>query len=359
MREAVRGRRPLTLPHILLFLFALLLAGGCGKKLAPVSPDAVLPGVVREFKLAQEGESLVLSWLLPRENLLGQPLTQVKGCRLYRGEIRGVEPIPGCPPDLILLADIDLAYPRAGEVRGEAIVYRDLNLVPGWRYSYQVAAYLEEDYPGPWSKTLSHAWGLLPRAPKELKAQAGDRLVGLAWSPVTQLANGSPLRDLEGYYLYRRARGEDWRRLTPEAVKDSAFQDVAAANDVEYTYKVRAVRRLGPDRLESLDSPTVAAVPEDLTPPPPLLNLVMVPTTEGVALRWEISPAPDLAGYRVYRRRSGEARFTRLTAELIKKPYFLDAQVSKGQTYYYYVTAVDNSRRANESLPSEETAVVY
>jgi hypothetical protein len=33
--------------------------------------------------------------------------------------------------------------------------------------------------------------------------------------------------------------------------------------------------------------------------------------------------------------------------------------VVKGKTYYYYVTAVDDSRRANESLPSEEAAVNY
>jgi fibronectin type 3 domain-containing protein len=37
----------------------------------------------------------------------------------------------------------------------------------------------------------------------------------------------------------------------------------------------------------------------------------------------------------------------------------VDFQVNQGQTYYYYVTAVDNSPRANESLPSEEAVVGY
>ena len=83
------------------------------------------------------------------------------------------------------------------------------------------------------------------------------------------------------------------------------------------------------------------------------------PTVKGVELRWEPSPAKDLAGYRVYRRQAGETRFSLLTPTLVKKPYYVDDRVSRGETYYYYVTAVDNSKRANESLPSEETAVNY
>jgi fibronectin type 3 domain-containing protein len=66
-----------------------------------------------------------------------------------------------------------------------------------------------------------------------------------------------------------------------------------------------------------------------------------------------------VAGYRIYRRLTGEEKYARLTPELIKKPYFVDAQVRRGQTYYYYVTAVDDSPRANESLPSETVAISY
>ena len=73
-------------------------------------------------------------------------------------------------------------------------------------------------------------------------------------------------------------------------------------NDVEYTYKVQAVRRLGDELLASLDSPLRVAKPEKLTGPPPLLGLFAVATSQGVELRWEPSPAADLAGYRVYRR---------------------------------------------------------
>jgi fibronectin type 3 domain-containing protein len=78
-----------------------------------------------------------------------------------------------------------------------------------------------------------------------------------------------------------------------------------------------------------------------------------------VELRWDPSPVPDLAGYRVYRRAAGEAKFTLLTPELLKKPYLVDEGVQRGRTYHYYVTAVDNTPRANESLPSEQAAVTF
>ncbi|MGA9460273.1 MAG: fibronectin type III domain-containing protein [Desulfobaccales bacterium] len=341
------------------FLALTIMCGGCGKKLAPFAPDQLVAGPVREFRLSQEGDSLVLSWLLPKVNLLGQPLTQVQGCRVYRCEVSGVSPEATCPLNFVRCADIDLAYPRQGEVRGEAFIFQDRNLVPDHRYFYRVAAYDQDGYLGGWSPTLSHVWGWLPRPPLDLQATPGDRLAALRWSPVSRLTNGSPARDLKGYLIYRREGSGAWSQISPEPISQTAFQDVAVKNEVEYTYKVLAVRRLGGDLLASADSLLVSARPEKLTPPPPLLGLLAVPTSQGVELRWQPSPAPDVAGYRLYRRSPGEARAVKLTPELLTKPYFVDTGVQRGQTYYYYVTAVDNSPRANESLPSEEAEITY
>jgi hypothetical protein len=323
-----------------------------------LSPDLVLPGPVPAFRVTQEGETLVLSWNFPKKNVMLQPLTQLEGFRLERCAGPGANPAPGCLPDFVQVADINLSYPQVGEVRGEAVVYRDRNLSPGKCYSYRAAAYAQGGHPGTWSQIVSHAWGVLPRAPGLLHAEAGDREVQLSWPAALVLQDGKPLIDLAGYMAYRRVPGGDWQRLTPEPLTATGFQDVAVQNEVEYTYMIRSVRRLGRYTLASLDSPTKTVVPQDLTPPPPLLNLVAAITPKGVELRWEPSPATDLAGYRVYRRRGGEAKPTRLTPELVHKPYFVDAQAAKGQTYYYTVTAVDSSKRANESLPSEEAAVI-
>jgi len=348
-----------TLGGLLLVPLVLMLLNACGKKEAPIPPDLVLPGPVKDFRLSQEGESLVLRWGFPRVNQLGQPLTQLEGFRLYRCSAPGVSPASGCAPDFTLLADIELDYPKVGRTKGEWVVYQDRNLAPGKSYSYRVAAYGPGGDLGAWSPVLSHAWGVLPRAPGASTVKAGDREVQLVWPEVTTLQNGAPLRDLAGYVIYRQADREAWQRLNPTLPVATTYQDVAVKNEVEYTYKIRAVRRLGDYTLESLDSPSRQVMARDLTPPPPPLNLVAVPTSRGVELRWEPSPAPDLSGYRVYRVRAGEASPMRLTAELVKKPYFVDTQASPGQNYYYSVTAVDNSKQGNESQPSEEAVVRY
>ncbi len=101
-------------------------------------------------------------------------------------------------------------------------------------------------------------------------------------------------------------------------------------NEVEYTYKVQAVRRLGGELLASPDSPLRTAKPVKLTPPPPLLGLLAVATDQGVELHWDASPAADLAGYRVYRRGPGAEKPVLLTPKLLTKPYFVDSQVTRG-----------------------------
>ncbi len=351
--------RGLRLWSLLLVLLALGLAAACGKKEAPISPDLVLPAPVRDFGLSQDGESLLLRWGFPRVNQLGQPLTQLAGFRLYRCATPGTSPAAGCVPEFTLLAEIDLSYPQVGRVQGDSVAYRDTNLTPGKCYSYRVAAYGPGDDPGAWSPVLSHAWGVLPRAPGAPTVKPGDREVQLAWPEVTTLQNGAPLRDLAGYTVYRRTDQQGWQRLNPTPLVTTKYQDVAVKNDVEYTYTIRSRRRLGDYTLESLDSPSRTVTARDLTPPAPPLNLVAVRTDRGVDLRWEPSPAPDLAGYRVYRIRAGEASPALLTPQLVPQPYFVDTQAVPGQTYYYAVTAVDNARPGNESQPSEEAAVGY
>ena len=79
--------------------------------------------------------------------------------------------------------------------------------------------------------------------------------MALSWPPVTQLSNSAPIKDLAGYLIWRRSGDRAWLKVNPEPVTQTAYQDVAVLNEVEYTYKVQAVRRLGGELLASLKIP--------------------------------------------------------------------------------------------------------
>jgi hypothetical protein len=342
----------------LLALLTLLtvLADGCGKKMPPTPPDSLVPGQVRNFSVQQDGQALLLQWLLPRVNVDNQPLTDIAGFQILRSR-EGLYSTAGCPPELFPLAKIDLAYPRVGKVQGEQVSYRDENLEPGYRYYYQIMGYDRGDHLGLATPCLSHVWEVLPQPPATLTAEAGDRQVNLAWAPVTLLANGQPAPGAITYNVYRAANGGGFAVVNKSPVSEAKFQDIALTNEVTYRYLVRAVRRVGNGSLESADSQVQTTKPQDLTPPAPVLNLVAVPTAQGIELRWEPGREPDLAGYRVYRRSLAEPQFRLLTPRLDNQPYYVDRETTKGVTYYYYVTTVDNSPRANQSLPSETVEV--
>ena len=69
-----------------------------------------------------------------------------------------------------------------------------------------------------------------------------------------------------------------------------------------------------------------------------------------------MSPEPDLLGYRVYRRALPDGCRVLLTAEPVPEPEYRDRP--RGGPVAYTVTAVDHSRKRNESAPSAEVPVL-
>jgi fibronectin type 3 domain-containing protein len=98
------------------------------------------------------------------------------------------------------------------------------------------------------------------------------------------------------------------------------------------------------------------ATPEDATPPAQPRGLVAVLAGPTVRLAWEAVPDADLAGYLVYRSSTAGRGHTRLIAAPQGATTYVDSDVRPGQTYFYVVTAVDRSKRANESVPSQEVS---
>jgi fibronectin type 3 domain-containing protein len=369
-----RGRAALALA----LLLALPLAA-CGRRGPPVPPETRLPAAVQDLSVNVLGEGVRLRWTLPRIRVDRSPLKELRRTEVYRrletGEREPTRPailsfggLFGGPPELHgfeRVADIPLGEPPKGppvesgpvEVAGSRVTYTDAQgLGFGRRYTYVVVAVDAQGRPSPPSNRVTVALVAPPEPPTGLQAQPGDRQVRLSWTPPARLEDGSPVEGRVFYNVFRAsapdARPE--RPVNPEPVDSPSYVDLGLQNDATYYYSVRALG--GPAGPSSRTSGPIAATPEDTTAPAQPRGLVAVVAGAAVRLAWETVPDPDVAGYRIYRSTTAGRGHQPLTPSLVPATTYVDADVRRGETYYYTVTAVDRARRANESVPSAEAS---
>jgi fibronectin type 3 domain-containing protein len=219
-------------------------------------------------------------------------------------------------------------------------------------YVYQVVSINRRDNSGAPSNPVSVYWDDPPTSPMMAKGIPGDKRVDLSWEPVGGVT---------GYNVYRKIEGEDYpvRPLNREPLTATQYEDLNVENEKKYLYSIRALRRVAKTDVESKGSAEVLVTPTDLTAPGPPQGLAGVPLKNGIELNWIRNPEPDLLGYIVYRRSSGEPEFKRLNEIPLPKEIYLDEGAALGQDYEYVVTAVDSSPNKNESPRSEEVRVKY
>lgn len=92
----------------------------------------------------------------------------------------------------------------------------------------------------------------------------------------------------------------------------------------------------------------------DTTPPAGPTNLSATGGVGFVELAWSTNTESDLAGYNVYRANSSGGNFTKLNVSLVNTSAYSDNNVSASTSYFYKVSAVDNS--GNESVLSSEVS---
>lgn len=371
-RRPARPRRWRAAVSLALLLPLPLAA--CGKRGPPVAPEYRLPAAVQDLQAAVEGDTIRLTWTLPRIRVDRSPLREVARTEVYRRLEDGAPDQPVRPalltfgglfgpppgvPGFDRVADIRIDEPGPVEIRGNQVTYTDAqSLAFGQRYTYVVVAVDEKGRPSPPSNRVVVALDAAPTPPPRLDAQSGDAQVRLTWDAPATLADGSPAPGDLVYDIFRATTPGTpaGRPLNLEPLDVPQYVDVAVQNDVTYHYAVRA--RLAAGGAQSLPSPVATATPEDATPPSQPRGLVAVVTGNAVRLAWEAVPDADVAGYVVYRSGTAGRGHARLTPAPHGATTYVDTDVRPGQRYFYVVTAVDRSRRANESIPSAETAAI-
>ncbi len=365
MWDVVRrlGFSPQALPTralagLLLPVFVLV---ACGRKGPPMPPRPAVPAAVGSLRAEARDNAIVVSWVRPGRNEDGTPLTDLLEFRLYRAV--GVAASRGerGQPAFSLLATIRPDQPSNATVLGSQYAFRDdgdgRGLAPGVRYTYRVQGVNRRGSAGPPSVEAFVDFVLAPPPPIGLAATAGDGMVELTWqTPRDPGPAGSLPR---GYNVYRGVGSGAFpaNPINPRPILETRFRDTGVENDTTYYYVIRSVGTERRPWRESANSTEVSATPQDFTPPAPPRGLAAIPGTGTVALSWSISPESDLLGYQVYRREPPSLTPVRLTETPVQPTTFVDRTVRPGATYIYTVTAVDGSRRRNESPPSLEVEV--
>jgi hypothetical protein len=364
-----------VLPLFYFLLSLCWIVSGCGAPGEPVPPSPPIPVAVTDLTAHQLGDGVLLTFTLPTKSTLGQRLAQTPTVEVLRGSLR-----PDGKPDAksFRVADTVPGSLVNGYTQQDKIQFLDpippeeTRAHPGETVLYRVRTRVSERKASPNSNEVSVSLYPVPERIDPLDALVTENSIQLKWAAPKRTSAGDPLPagNLE-FHVYRgeldpasaAAAEKDlhaavWKLPLAQIAATPApeYQDARFDFGKTYVYVARSVISQNGAPLESGDSRPAIVTPKDIFPPAAPQDVVaaVLPGasvgTFVVDLSWTINLETDLAGYRVYRSESEDARGQLLTLDLLPSPAYRDLSVSGSRRYWYTVTAVD--RAGNESAPS-------
>ena len=340
--------------------------------------------------MEQEAGEAVLTFSYPDRLLNGQPLTDLEAIEIYRAvnpppgltaprPAGGGGPAPKTDEAPAAAARRAAAAARAFEeaflheaarivslpvaeisrhTRGATIVYRD-GLGPLVKdgklpasLGYSIISRRRGGEKSPLSNIAVLAPAVPPGSPVILAVTPEEGRICLEWLPPGADMLGRPV-ELGGFFIYRRTLPEEEyeRPLNEKPIRGTAYVD----SGPPYGKLLYTIRATLPDKpkVEGVPAEEAAVDYRDVFPPPAPARLDALSEAGLVRLVWDPVPAPDLAGYLVFRAEEGSATApARLTPEPIKDSFTTDTTAAHGHRYRYTVRAMDTA--GNMSAPSPE-----
>lgn len=362
MQRWMSGALAAALPALLTGL------SGCGTPAAPQPPSLNLPDRVADLAAVRTGNSVLLTWTMPKRNTDKLALTSDVAAHVCREEAAGACEAAG--PDQML---------APGAVR----TFSD-TLPPALAAgSPRVLRYFVElkNQKGR-SAGLSNAAmvlaGLAPSPVVGLTAEVRKDGVVLRWTPAGETV---PVRLQRTLLTPPTAKAKQGPLSAPpepleqNLVVDTETQSGRAIDKSilfgeTYSYRAQRVARVEQNgqtvELAGEFSAPVRVAALDVFPPALPTGLAAVATlgeagaSPAIDLSWQPDSEADLAGYIVYRREGDGAWMRISSAQPVVGPAFHDAQVHAGHTYHYAVSAIDqgghesaHSAEAEETVPSQ------
>ncbi len=184
-----------------------------------------------------------------------------------------------------------------------------------------------------------------PSEPRNLTATGHDGYVALSWDPPTS-DGGTPV---ENYKIYR-----DGSHIGSVSAPTTTYDDTAVTNGNTYEYYITAVNAAGEGPASDTDTATPKGPPTAPTTPD---------ATEGneyVLVSWS-PPSNDggepITDYKIYRGTTSGGETYHATVSSSSTEYNDTTVEVKGDTYYYYITAVNSLGEGSAS--SEVSATPY
>ena len=323
-------------------------------------PIPKIPQAPSGLTARQVGERVQLRWTLPRLNTDGTRLEGPPKIEILRAFVTG-----GLPSPDAFAAEAKVVYSLPRQVvssflQGDIVAIPDV-LNPGLLREqsgrtavYAVRATSEKGESAGMSNLVGQTVYPVAVPIVLIRTRVTERAIELRWEAPTRTTSGTPLEAIAGYQVYRSDTGGPGSFVLHGTAATAVYEDTQFRFGQKYYYFVRTLAQYGADTVESDSSATVDVFPRDLFPPPTPASLIVVAGAGRVDLTWDASPAPDLAGYFVYRSPESGKGYQRVTPEALRVLSFVDTNVKAGTRYYYVVTAVD--AEGNESVFSQEVA---
>lgn len=372
------------------FIAALTFAG-CAAPGQPITRRPPAPTPISDLSARQVGNSVSVTFTLPKQTVQGRPLTAPPQIDIYRQFV----PAPAAtqrtslaPPSqqIITIPPQTLQQYRVGQSYSfsDVLSPADLSVHAGSEAVYMVRT-RAANHDSANSNLVAIPIFPAPQPVTDLQAQVTSSAIILSWTPAATPQPAATLGPVSlRYRIYRSSNTSAATSTSPlnpitkgtsVAVASIPFQQVVELSeppyrDVNFTfgqayaYYVISVVQYAAAAVESEASPTVEVTPRDNFPPPAPTGLVaaVVPATAStpghVDLSWDISPAPNVAGYNIYRSVANTVfadRWDRLNSSPLLTPAFRDIPAVPGKQYFYRVTVVDTF--GNESAPSASVNV--
>ncbi len=241
------------------------------------------------------------------------------------------------------------AYPEVARAFGRLVVDEDAPLGEIVTYRFEVV----DDFAEPTGAVFEGGGRLAevrPPVPNRLEAEHEGNDITLSWQYPTTREDDTIIR----FIVYRANGGliplsDDIILLRNAAESSYDYSFAVPTVGATETFYVAAVSVTG---QEYLSEPLEYFVEDNVPPAAPAgVHAFANHQDATVELTWRVSPEPDVAGYHVYRAPRLEAEFVRITAEPLDvlETVYLDTTTVGRRTYFYQVTAFDESGNVSEA----------